>query len=151
LQILFQPCEVPIEIIPSPRLFYCMHENAREPLNWRLSWNFISGRCTEIYWGIPIFVWNRVKMTKTYTYFEHNKLRKYLSQRIVFVEQNDKLIFFSICFYSYVFRSSRGLKDNCSPLRTSNKRTNSVAWVRERTIPTERPPLVCEVSANFFW
>jgi hypothetical protein len=26
---------------------------------------------------------------------------------------------------------------------------NSVAWVRERTIPTERPPLVCEASANF--
>jgi hypothetical protein len=26
---------------------------------------------------------------------------------------------------------------------------NSVALVRERTIPTERPPLVCEVSANF--
>jgi hypothetical protein len=27
--------------------------------------------------------------------------------------------------------------------------TNSVAWVRERTIPTERPPLVGEVSAYF--
>jgi hypothetical protein len=26
---------------------------------------------------------------------------------------------------------------------------NSVASVRERTIPTERPPLVSEVSANF--
>jgi hypothetical protein len=26
--------------------------------------------------------------------------------------------------------------------------TNSVALVRERTIPTERPPLVGEVSAN---
>jgi hypothetical protein len=25
---------------------------------------------------------------------------------------------------------------------------NSVAWVRERTIPTERPPIVGEVSAN---
>jgi hypothetical protein len=29
--------------------------------------------------------------------------------------------------------------------------TNSVALVRERTIPTERPPLVGEVSANFCW
>jgi hypothetical protein len=28
-------------------------------------------------------------------------------------------------------------------------RLNSVALVRERTIPTERPPLVGEVSANF--
>jgi hypothetical protein len=27
---------------------------------------------------------------------------------------------------------------------------NTVAWVRERTIPTERPLLVGEVSANFF-
>jgi hypothetical protein len=26
---------------------------------------------------------------------------------------------------------------------------NSVAWIRERTIPIERPPLVGEVSANF--
>jgi hypothetical protein len=26
---------------------------------------------------------------------------------------------------------------------------NSVAWVRERTVPTERPPLVREVSADF--
>jgi hypothetical protein len=26
---------------------------------------------------------------------------------------------------------------------------NSVAWVRERTIPTERPPVVGDVSANF--
>jgi hypothetical protein len=26
---------------------------------------------------------------------------------------------------------------------------NSVAWVRERTIPTERPPLAGEVSVNF--
>ena len=29
------------------------------------------------------------------------------------------------------------------------KLTNSVALVRERTIPTERPPPVGEVSANF--
>jgi hypothetical protein len=29
------------------------------------------------------------------------------------------------------------------------KLTNSVALVRERTIPTERPPLVGEVSTNF--
>jgi hypothetical protein len=29
------------------------------------------------------------------------------------------------------------------------KKLNSVVCVRERTIPTERPPLVGEVSANF--
>jgi hypothetical protein len=28
---------------------------------------------------------------------------------------------------------------------------NSVVWVREWTIPTERPPLVGEASANFCW
>jgi hypothetical protein len=26
---------------------------------------------------------------------------------------------------------------------------NSMVWVRERTTPTERPPLVGEVNANF--
>jgi hypothetical protein len=31
-----------------------------------------------------------------------------------------------------------------------SKLTNSVAWVRERIIPTERSPLVGEVSANFW-
>jgi hypothetical protein len=29
------------------------------------------------------------------------------------------------------------------------KQTNSILWVRERTIPTERPPLLGEVIANF--
>jgi hypothetical protein len=28
-------------------------------------------------------------------------------------------------------------------------KTNSVAWVRERTVQTDRPPLVGELSANF--
>jgi hypothetical protein len=28
------------------------------------------------------------------------------------------------------------------------KKNNSMVWVRERTIPTERPPLVGEVIAN---
>jgi len=32
---------------------------------------------------------------------------------------------------------------------THRKLLNSVALVRKRTIPTERPPPVCEVSANF--
>jgi hypothetical protein len=31
----------------------------------------------------------------------------------------------------------------------ANLKLNSVAWVRERTIPTQRPPLVGEVNANF--
>jgi hypothetical protein len=32
----------------------------------------------------------------------------------------------------------------------TNVLTNSVALVRERTIPTEQPPFVGEVSANFY-
>jgi hypothetical protein len=34
-------------------------------------------------------------------------------------------------------------------LPATKQKTNSMAWVRKRTIPTERPPLVGEVSANF--
>jgi hypothetical protein len=30
-----------------------------------------------------------------------------------------------------------------------HKELNSVTWVRERTMPTERPPLVCKLSAKF--
>jgi hypothetical protein len=38
----------------------------------------------------------------------------------------------------------------CSaPLFNHIKKLNSMVWVRERTIPTERPPLVDEVIANF--
>jgi hypothetical protein len=31
----------------------------------------------------------------------------------------------------------------------NKKKLNSMVWVRERTIPTERPLVVCEVIANF--
>jgi hypothetical protein len=34
-------------------------------------------------------------------------------------------------------------------LRASLNKTNSVALVRKRTVPTERPPPVGEVSANY--
>jgi hypothetical protein len=34
--------------------------------------------------------------------------------------------------------------------KSKTKQGNSVAWVRERTIPTEGPPLVGEVSANIY-
>jgi len=35
------------------------------------------------------------------------------------------------------------------PTKTKLKKLNSVALVRDRTIPTEQPPPVGEVSANF--
>jgi hypothetical protein len=40
-------------------------------------------------------------------------------------------------------------RERLSSLQNNNKTTNSVALVRKQTIPTERPPLVGEVSANF--
>jgi hypothetical protein len=39
-------------------------------------------------------------------------------------------------------------KHNKQTNKQTNK-TNSMVWVRERTIPTERPSLVGEVIANF--
>jgi hypothetical protein len=37
-----------------------------------------------------------------------------------------------------------------TPHALSSISLNTVAWVSERTIPSEQPPLVSEVSANFF-
>jgi hypothetical protein len=34
-------------------------------------------------------------------------------------------------------------------VKQNKETTNSMVWVHERTIPTERTPLVCEVIANF--
>jgi hypothetical protein len=36
-----------------------------------------------------------------------------------------------------------------APTQLKQQQTNSMVWVRERTIPTERPPLVGEMIANF--
>jgi hypothetical protein len=33
--------------------------------------------------------------------------------------------------------------------KLKTKKLNSMVWVHERTIPTEQPPLVGEVIANF--
>jgi hypothetical protein len=47
--------------------------------------------------------------------------------------------------------TSSFLKINYLSISTgATKKINSVASVRELTLPTERPPLVGEVSANFF-
>jgi hypothetical protein len=40
------------------------------------------------------------------------------------------------------------ISDECKK-ETLKSKLNSVAWIRERTIPIERPPLVGEVSASF--
>jgi hypothetical protein len=56
-----------------------------------------------------------------------------------------------ICKVTWNMFSARNLK--FSSYLTENwlkVKLNSVVWVRERTIPIERPPLVGEVSANFY-
>jgi hypothetical protein len=53
-------------------------------------------------------------------------------------------------FHCYLFiLTANGFLPVGSGTTIRHKTTNSVAWVRERTIPTERPPLVGEASANF--
>jgi hypothetical protein len=60
--------------------------------------------------------------------------------------QSHRYITFSICI-----EGSYGAV-NISGCVVPNRRiNNSVALVRKRTIPTERPPLVGEVSANVCW
>jgi hypothetical protein len=55
--------------------------------------------------------------------------------------------FFVINLWSYVVSWATGIVFEMSNIKYM---TNSVALVHERTIPTERAPLVGEVSANFY-
>jgi hypothetical protein len=57
-----------------------------------------------------------------------------------------------------MIKSQKPVSDGLSKLRVlglpatpdfGTKKLNSMVWVRERTIPTERPPFVGEVIANF--
>jgi hypothetical protein len=45
--------------------------------------------------------------------------------------------------------SKKAIKPSLGSEQTLKPKLNSVAWVRERTVPIERPPLVDEVSAKF--
>jgi hypothetical protein len=68
-----------------------------------------------------------------------------------------------ISLYSPLYDQNKGIEPNplmatsitlssqdcTNSLFTYKQTTNSVAWVRERTIPPERPALVGEVSGNF--
>jgi hypothetical protein len=48
-----------------------------------------------------------------------------------------------------VIRGQKFLRHNSAFVCLALQKLNSMVWVRERTIPTERPPLVGEVIANF--
>jgi hypothetical protein len=50
---------------------------------------------------------------------------------------------------NWVKLPTRSIHAAISLKQQTNKQTNSMVWVRERTIPTERPPFVGEVIANF--
>jgi len=66
----------------------------------------------------------------------------------LFILQNHKLSRKNRSKVDYEFSKSE--KDNKGTRRHGSRtKLNSVALVRERTIPTERPPPVGEVSANF--
>jgi hypothetical protein len=59
---------------------------------------------------------------------------------------------YSKAFYSVTkVKKGKFVRNNNNNNNTTknNKNNNSVALVRERTIPTERPQFVAEVSANF--
>jgi hypothetical protein len=60
------------------------------------------------------------------------KQHLFLSAKIESIEAHDNIS--TIKLYSYFYQT--------------NKQTNSVARVSDRTLPTERPQLVGEVSAN---
>jgi hypothetical protein len=60
------------------------------------------------------------------------------------------------CPYNVSLNAEANEEALCPTGSTWAKRLNSVAWVRERTIPTERPPLVKEVGTNgslrqYYW
>jgi hypothetical protein len=55
----------------------------------------------------------------------------------------------SVSIY-HTFKMSQEIASTGTHKVTVQTETNSMVWVRERTIPTERPPLVGEVIANFF-
>jgi hypothetical protein len=50
--------------------------------------------------------------------------------------------------YMYMRQTNR-IKTDMMQTPPPKKKLNSMVWVRERTIPTERPPLAGEVIANF--
>jgi hypothetical protein len=63
------------------------------------------------------------------------------------LQQLDSILSHVVPFQTFSFYVSETRR-----IVTTNKlKKNSVALVRKRTIPTDRPPLVGEVSANLCW
>jgi hypothetical protein len=49
----------------------------------------------------------------------------------------------------YAVGASKFQGDNSQTFSSKKTKLNSLVWVLERTIPTEQPPLIGEVSTNF--
>jgi hypothetical protein len=84
---------------------------------------------------IHLFVWNNTPLL-------HGSNRPYtLNQSNICSNNQTKFL----CCRKYRARSTH------KPTSSANQRykKNSMVWVRERTIPTERPPPLGEVFANF--
>jgi hypothetical protein len=88
-----------------------------------------------------------------------NKAKSRMSQRALMVavlcytQQRHMLLMACPCIYiSCIKRHGIGkiMGYHVTGFLCSVSELNSVAWVRERTTPTERSPIVGEVSANFF-
>jgi hypothetical protein len=60
-----------------------------------------------------------------------------------------KLRVSALCWISVFFIFECCILLRLSLLTKTKKKLNSMVWVRERTISTERPPFLGEVSANF--
>jgi hypothetical protein len=55
-----------------------------------------------------------------------------------------------LAIYNYLYQLTLALDTCLQQHQINRKKKNSMVWVRERTIPTERPPLFGEVVANFY-
>jgi hypothetical protein len=54
----------------------------------------------------------------------------------------------NITYVVHAYKEKK-IRPNSFTIQPMLKKLSSMAWVRERTIPNERPPLVGEVNANF--
>jgi hypothetical protein len=85
------------------------------------------------------------------TLFQRRKILQLLLWDCKFLVQNIYVRFHPHWreYHALNTRASLALYDPLAYRLVSKLKLNSVVWVRERTIPTERPPLVGEVIANF--
>jgi hypothetical protein len=120
--------------------------------------NWIKHACSRAWWKLLCGV-----MSKTFEQLKR-KIRERTSPVLVpYWTLNVKLSLFTIepCafngFHIEVYWIALLLRHTCycsEEIKTLTsvmhiKKLNSVAWVRERTTPTEQPPLVGEISTNF--